>query len=175
METTLTIEIILSILAIVISVFTFIFTVLIDLRSYLQSLIKQKYLNKISNIYLDKILLLCYIRLEDNNFMLNFDKEIGLFKLKETFFIEKLTKLIEDMKNIQSKKIILSIKLERKIELLNIILNISHSYLKIISLDEIIYKGTTAYNSEKALKLLFEEIKDFKNIKNNQSIKSIKI
>ncbi len=172
----MTIEIILSILAIVISIFTFIFTVLIDLRSYLQSLIKQKYLNKISNIYLDKILLLCYIRLEDdNNFRLNFDKEIGLFKLKEAFFIEKLTKLIEDMKNIQSKKIILSMKLEREIELLNIILNISHSYLKIISLDEIIYKGTTAYNSEKVLKLLFEEIKDFKYIKNNKSIKSIRI
>lgn len=172
----MTIEIILSILAIVISIFTFIFTVLIDLKSYLQSLIKQKYLNKISNIYLDKILLLCYIRLEDdNNFKLNFDKEIGLFKLKEAFFIEKLTKLIEDMKNIQSKKIILSMKLEREIELLNIILNISHSYLKIISLDEIIYKGTTAYNSEKVLKLLFEEIKDFKCIKNNKSIKSIRI
>lgn len=97
----MSIEIFLSILAIVISVFTFLFTVVFDLKSYLQSLIRQKYLNKISNIYVNKILLLCYIRLEaDSNFKDNFDKKIGLYRLKESFFIEKLTRLIEDMKKI---------------------------------------------------------------------------
>lgn len=172
----MSIEIFLSILAIVISVFTFLFTVVFDLKSYLQSLIRQKYLNKISNIYVNKILLLCYIRLEaDSNFKDNFDKKIGLYRLKESFFIEKLTRLIEDMKKNQSKFFFISKKLEKEIEILNIILNFSHSYLKIISLDEIVYKGTTAYNSEKALRLLFKEIKDFRHIQNNKSIESIKI
>ena len=171
------IETILSIIAIVISIFTFIFTILIDLKSYLQSLIKQKYLNKVTDTYLNKILLLCYIRLYDldKNFREQFDKTNGLIKLKETFFIEKLTKIIEDMKDIQSKKLILSKKLENRIELLDIILNISHVYLKVMTLDEIIRNKTTAYNSEKALQLLFKDIKSFKKIKNNKDIECIKI
>jgi len=166
----------LSIIAISISVFTFIFTVLIDLKSYLQSLIKQKYLIKVSDIYLNKILLLCYIRLFDVNasFRIQFDNTNGLIKLKETFFIENLTKIIKDMQDIQTKKIILSQKLEERIELLNIILNISHSYLKIVTLDEIIYKGTTAYNNEEILQLLFNKIKEFKKITDN-SVMNIKI
>jgi len=166
----------LSIIAISISVFTFIFTVLIDLKSYLQSLIKQKYLIKVSDIYLKKILLLCYIRLFDVNasFRIQFDNTNGLIKLKETFFIENLTKIIKDMQDIQTKKIILSQKLEERIELLNIILNISHSYLKIVTLDEIIYKGTTAYNNEEILQLLFNKIKEFKKITDN-SVMNIKI
>lgn len=173
----MSLEIKLSIIALVISILTFIFTVLIDLKSYLQSLIKQNYLNKITDLYLDKILVLCYIRLYDDNsnYRKSLDEKKSLIKLKENFFNEKLSKIINDYKDIQSKKIFLSKKLEHRIELLNIILNISYSYLKLQSLDEIIYTGTTAYNNTKVLQLIFNEIKKYKNIKNDQDIISIKI
>ena len=167
----------LSIAAISISIFTFIFTILIDLKSSIQSSIKQKYLNRISDIYLNKILLLCYIRLHDNKneYKINFDNNIGLVKLKEAFFMEKLSKIIANLRDVQSKKLYFSKKLEKKIELLDTILNISFSYLKLDTLDEIIYSGTTAYNNQKALNLLFEEIKLYKNIKSNNQVLEIKI
>ena len=167
----------LSVIAISISIFTFIFTILIDLKSSIQSLIKQKYLNKTSDTYLNKILLLCYIRLHDdsNEFRRNFDNNMGLIRLKEAFFIEKLSKILIDLKDVQSKKMIFSKKLEKRIELLSIVLNVSHSHLKLVTLDEIIYKGTTAYNNQQALQFLFDEIKLYKTIRHNNHVLSIKI
>lgn len=52
----------LSYIAIAISICTFIFTILIDLKSSIQASLKQRYLNKLSDLYLKKILLACYIK-----------------------------------------------------------------------------------------------------------------
>ncbi|OHD96279.1 MAG: hypothetical protein A3E21_00990 [Sulfurimonas sp. RIFCSPHIGHO2_12_FULL_36_9] len=165
----------LSVLAIIISIFTFIFTILVDLKSSIQSIIKQKYLYKLSDIYIEKLLILCHIRLNDrdNKMRKQFDNNIGLFRLKESFFIEKLTSTIDDLKKIQSQKIFFSKKLDKRIEILEIIRSVSQSYLKLTTLDEIIYHGTTANTSANALGLLFQELKTYKNIKEDQQIWNI--
>lgn len=167
----------LSYIAIAISICTFIFTILIDLKSSIQASLKQRYLNKLSDLYLKKILLACYIRLYDDEakFRFQFQRDTGLIKLKEAFFIEKLTKIIADLREVQSKRIFFSKKLEKKIELLEIILNVSSCNLKLSSLDEIIYKGNVAFSEVLYLKKLLEEIQIYMNIIEVSQIKQIEI
>lgn len=95
---------------------------------------------------------------DEAKFRSEFDRNIGLIKLKEAFFIEKLTKVISDLREVQSKRIFFSKKLEKKIELLEIILNVSSCNLKLSSLDEIIYHGNTAYFQALYLEELLKEI-----------------
>lgn len=167
----------LSYIAIAISICTFIFTILIDLKSSIQASLKQRYLNKLSDLYLKKILLACYIRIYDDEakFRSEFDRNIGLIKLKEAFFIEKLTKVISDLREVQSKRIFFSKKLEKKIELLEIILNVSSCNLKLSSLDEIIYHGNTAYFQALYLEELLKEIQIYMDITDASQIQQIKI
>ena len=167
----------LSYIAIAISICTFIFTILIDLKSSIQASLKQRYLNKLSDLYLKKMLLACYIRLYDDEAKLRskFDRDIGLIKLKEAFFIEKLTKIIADFREVQSKRIFFSNTVEDKIELLEIILNVSSCNLKLSSLDEIIYHGTVAYSQALYLEKLMKEIQIYMNITDASQIKKIQI
>ncbi|MBP1681076.1 MAG: hypothetical protein H6Q35_1415 [Proteobacteria bacterium] len=167
----------LSYIAIAISICTFIFTILIDLKSSIQASLKQRYLNKLSDLYLKKMLLACYLRLNDHEmkFRFQFDRDTGFIKLKEAFFIEKLTKIIADLREVQSKRIFFSKRLEKKIELLEIILNVSSCNLKLSSLDEIIYRDNTAYFEVLYLEKLMTEIQIYMNITDDSQIKQIEI
>ncbi len=156
----------LNIISLTISILTFLFVVIFDLKTIIKNHYREKYLLKVYDMYLNKILLFCYIN-HSNQY--NFVNILELTKINEVNIYDKIIVIINKLEQLQEEKIILSKTLEYKINNLkiinNLLFNLQNKDLKSILLCD-------NYTDSKIIKKLSKEIQKINSIENIKRIYS---
>ena len=168
----------LALIALIVSIFTLAFSVLMDLKKVTHALIQKRYYNRYFDKLIDQLYFALYIRLFDksNNIRnIYLDGEDRNRRFLDSYaYLDNVHNLIKNYQEVQSSLGgFFSKNINRKIDLLESIYYIGEKNLNLQALSEIIYTGNTAYNNMFALEALSNLIKDYKDDSTDEYIYKI--